>query len=173
MNTGILALALAVAGLFCPHDTVFAQISEPDGAEPSEPAVCLAKRSDPVFADFEAKKDEWDALYKAKKADFHPKLMSHADELGKCVERALRRDLRANSHSTFGVQVEPDGRITKVALLASNHENNLYTNCLVRTVCKVQLNALQGTTPEVFTFNFNTQRKHDPRHRPWSLDPRV
>ena len=150
-----------------------AQSQVPIDEGKSEPAVCLAKRTDPVFQEFSTKKDEWNARHKNRKAEFHPKLMSHADELGKCVERALRRDLSASSTTTFGVAIDGEGRINKVAMLESSHENNLYGNCLVRTVCKVQLSPSPTASPEVFTFDFDVRRKKGTRLRTWSLDPRM
>lgn len=165
--------AIAFTSLLCALAPVTGQTQGPDDEEPSTPPACLAARTDPAFADFESRKGDWDAQYRVRKAEFHPKLMSHADELGKCVERAVRRDLRANSRTTLGVQVGADGHIVKVAMLDSNHANNLYANCVIRTVCKVELSATQSSSPEVFTFNFNMHRKLDPHRRPWSLDPRA
>lgn len=144
--------------------------ADDDGA--SAPPACLAKRTDPVFAAFEDRREEWERQYKRRRAEFHPKMMEHAGEIEKCVERALRRDLAANSRTTFGVHVGPDGRVAQVAVLESNHSNNLYGNCLVRTLCKIELAEGATANPEVFVFDFNMRRKRGPHQRPWSLDPR-
>ena len=136
------------------------------------PSACVAKRTDPIFAAFEDRQKEWEAQYRRRRAEFHPRMMAFADELGRCVEKALRRDLIPNSRTTFGVHVGPDGHVAQVAVLESNHANNLYGNCLSRTLCKIELTADSATVPEVFVFNFNMRRRVPPNQRPWSLDPR-
>jgi hypothetical protein len=146
---------------------------EPERDEDSASSLaCVAKRTDPIFAPFDDRKEDWQARYQRRKAEFHPKMMEYADELGRCVERALRRDLIPNSRTTFGVHVGPDGSVAHVAVLDSNHANNLYGNCLARTLCKIKLTVNSETSSEIFTFNFNMRRKVPPNQRPWSLDPR-
>jgi hypothetical protein len=146
--------------------------SEPPAEETSaEPAACVAKRTDPIFSGFAEQKEVWEAQYQRRRSEFRQKMLEHSDELSKCVERARRRDLIPNSTSTFGIHVDQDGRVTKVALLDSNHANNLYGNCLARTLCAIELSRLETPKPEILVFNFNMRRKVPPQQRPWSLDP--
>lgn len=77
-----------------------------------------------------------------------------------------------NSRTTFGIHIGSDGSVAHVAVLDSNHANNLYANCLARTFCKIKLTENSETSSEIFVFNFNMRRKVPPNQRPWSLDPR-
>jgi hypothetical protein len=135
------------------------------------PAACLAKRTDAVFSGFEEKREAWEAQYQRRRTEFRPKMLEHADELSRCVERALRRDLAANSRTTLGIQIDGEGRVAKVAVLDANHANNLYGNCLARTLCKIELTKTDAPDPEIIVFNFNMRRKLPAHQRPWSLDP--
>jgi hypothetical protein len=148
-----------------------AQSERPAEETSTEPAACVAKRTDPTFSEFAERKEVWEAQYQRRRLEFRQKMLEHADELSKCVERARRRDLVPNSTSTFGIQVDQDGRVAKVALLDSNHANNLYGNCLARTLCAIELSKLDTPQPEILVFNFNMRRKVPPQQRPWSLDP--
>ena len=161
----LLPLLLACTGL----SSVQAQGQEDESL--SDPPACLASRTDAVFLGFEEKRETWEAQYQSRKAEFRPKMLEHAAELSRCVERALRRDLAANSRTTFGIQVQADGRVAKVAVLDSSHANNLYGSCLARTLCKIELSKIDAPGPEILVFNFNMRRKVPPNQRPWSLDP--
>lgn len=163
------ALGLAVMML-----TSLPVAAEEEAADdPSAPLpACVVSRTTPIFAAFEDRRAEWEAQYQRRRAEFHPRMMEHANELGRCVERALRRDLAPNSQTTFGVHVAPGGQVAHVAMLDSNHANNLYGNCLARSLCKIELSAGSAAAPEIFVFQFNMRRKTAPNQRPWSLDPR-
>ena len=161
----VLPLLLALADSAHPQ----ADLSTQD--PPAEPPACLAKRADSPFSDFDAQRALWEAQYALRKAEFRPKMLVHADELGRCVERALRRGLGASSRTTFGVRIAADGRVAQVAVLESNHADNLYGNCLARALCKIELAAPSAAEGEVFSFNFDVRRRAGPHQRPWSLDP--
>lgn len=148
-----------------------AHVASQDEPDEEAPARCVAPRTDPDFAAFELRKDEWEARYHLRRPEFHPKMLAFADALGRCVERARRRDLAPNSRTTFGVQVARDGRVAKVAVLESNHANNLYGNCLARTLCQIELSPPELVEPEVFVFHFNMRRRPGPHQKPWPLDP--
>lgn len=144
----------------------------PEAVVPGEPPACLAKRTDALFAPYVEQREAWERQYKRRRAEFHSRMMEHAAEIERCVEHALRRDMGSTSRTTFGVHVGPDGRLAQVAVLESNHADNLYGNCLVRTLCKIELSPGAAAQPEVFVFDFNMRRKLNPQYRPWSLDPR-
>jgi hypothetical protein len=141
-----------------------------DSETSNESATCLAKRTDESFLGFEAKREEWAAQYQRRKVEFRPRMLSHADDISKCIERALRRDLAVNARTTFGIEVDPDGRVVKVAVLASNHANNLYGNCLARILCRVELTKLNTTRPEILALNIDLRGKVPANQRPWSLE---
>lgn len=170
MTYTLLSLAFAALVALPVHANSKDEQDAEDGAAP--PAACVTKRTDPIFASFDDRQKEWEAQYRRRRAEFHPKMMEFADELSRCVEKALRRDLTPNSRTTFGVHVAPDGHVAQVAVLESNHANNLYGNCLSRTLCKIELTPDAATIPEVFVFNFNMRRRVPLNQRPWSLDPR-
>jgi hypothetical protein len=148
-----------------------AQISDSEPDLESDQAVCLSKRTDSVFSDFEHKQEEWAARYQFRKAEFRPQVLENANALSRCVERARRRDLRTNSETTFGIQVSPDGHVARIAVLQANHADNLYGACLARTLCTFTLTSSQKGESEIFTLSFNMRRKPKPHERPWSLDP--
>ena len=148
-----------------------AQSETPVDETAPEAAACVAKRTDPTFSGFAEQREIWEAQYQLRRTEFRQKMLEHSDELSTCVERARRRDLIPNSTSTFGIHIDQEGRVAKVALLDSNHANNLYGNCLARTLCKIELARVETPKPEILVFNFNMRRKVPPQQRPWSLDP--